>query len=155
MEWKPKDSEGIFSFKKELNYLYEIIKKNKIKSLGKFDPENFIYPISREECLEQLEYFCKNLLIHFGDFQDALHTEELNFYHSRLSFGLNTKMISPLEVVEHVIEYYRKNKHEIALSQVEGFVRQIVGWREYMRGIYWTQMPEYKKNNRLKNKNPT
>ena len=62
-------------------------------------------------------------------------------------------MISPLEVVEHVIEYYRKNKHEIALSQVEGFVRQIVGWREYMRGIYWTQMPEYKKNNRLKNKN--
>ena len=139
--------------KKELNYLYEIIKKNKIKSLGKFDPENFIYPISREECLEQLEYFCKNLLIHFGDFQDALHTEELNLYHSRLSFGLNTKMISPLEVVEHVIEYYRKNKHEIGLSQVEGFVRQIVGWREYMRGIYWTQMPEYKKNNRLKNKN--
>ena len=63
-------------------------------------------------------------------------------------------MISPLEVVECVIEYYRKNKHEIALSQVEGFVRQIVGWREYMRGIYWTQMPEYKKNNRLKNKNP-
>ena len=59
-------------------------------------------------------------------------------------------MISPLEVVEHVIEYYRKNKHEIGLSQVEGFVRQIVGWREYMRGIYWTQMPEYKKNNRLK-----
>ena len=51
-------------------------------------------------------------------------------------------------------EIFNKNKHEIELSQVEGFVRQIVGWREYMRGIYWTQMPGYKKNNKLKNKNP-
>jgi deoxyribodipyrimidine photolyase-related protein len=93
-------------------------------------------------------------LIHFGDYQDALHTEELNLFHSRLSFGLNTKMISPLEVVEKVITHYHENHKQIELSQVEGFIRQIVGWREYMRGIYWAQMPEYKSKNTLDNNFP-
>ena len=59
-----------------------------------------------------------------------------------------------MEVVETVIAYYRKNQKEIALSQVEGFVRQILGWREYMRGIYWKEMPEYAKTNVLENTNP-
>jgi deoxyribodipyrimidine photolyase-related protein len=63
-------------------------------------------------------------------------------------------MIDPLEVVQQVIDFYRENKEDIELSQVEGFVRQIIGWREYMRGIYWKEMPNYAKTNALENSNP-
>ncbi|MEK9788276.1 MAG: cryptochrome/photolyase family protein, partial [Flavobacteriaceae bacterium] len=101
-----------------------------------------------------LDYFCAELLIHFGDYQDALHTEEVNLFHSRLSFALNTKLLHPLEVVEKVIIHYRASTDQIELSQVEGFVRQIIGWREYMRGIYWREMPEYTHKNTLQNTNP-
>ena len=138
----------------ELSALNQLFVEQGLKIIGKFDSKSFIYPLSREECLKQLNYFCENLLIHFGDYQDALHTEELNLFHSRLSFGLNTKMISPLEVVEKVITHYHENHKQIELSQVEGFIRQIVGWREYMRGIYWAQMPEYKSKNTLDNNFP-
>ena len=125
-----------------------------IKTIGRFDEHQFLYPLTRKEALAQLDYFCKHLLVHFGDYQDALHTDETNLFHSRISFALNTKMIHPLEVVETVIAYYRKNSAEIALSQVEGFVRQIIGWREYMRGIYWKEMPAYAQKNALENQHP-
>ena len=115
--------------------------------------QNFLFPFSREEALEQLNYFCEHLLIHFGDYQDALHTEEINLFHSRISFALNVKLISPLEVVQTVIDYYRTHEAEIELAQVEGFVRQIIGWREYMRGIYWKEMPHYAEKNALDNHN--
>jgi deoxyribodipyrimidine photolyase-related protein len=60
---------------------------------------------------------------------------------------MNIKLISPLEVVEKSIAYWQQNQDTISVSQIEGFVRQIVGWREYMRGIYWAQMPEFEKLN--------
>lgn len=134
-----------------LEQIHLLLKKEGITTLGEFNPSEFLYPTGREEALQQLRYFCKHLLIHFGDYQDALHTDEVNLFHSRISFALNTKMISPLEVVTIVIGYYRKNKAVIELSQVEGFVRQIIGWREYMRGIYWKEMPEYAQKNTLEN----
>ncbi|HAS19722.1 MAG TPA: cryptochrome/photolyase family protein [Flavobacteriaceae bacterium] len=139
---------------KNLMALKEAIEKAGVKTIGSLNEEEFRYPLSREEALKQLDYFCTHLLVHFGDYQDALHTDEVNLFHSRISFALNVKMIHPLEVVETVIAYYRKNQKEIALSQVEGFVRQILGWREYMRGIYWKEMPEYAKTNVLENTNP-
>jgi deoxyribodipyrimidine photolyase-related protein len=64
-------------------------------------------------------------------------------FHSRLSFALNTKIISPLYVVQRCIAAWLAKPALISLSQIEGFVRQIIGWREYMRGIYWWKMPEY------------
>ena len=137
-----------------LDTLNEMIEQAGVKTIGKMDSENFLFPFSREEALEQLDYFCVHLLVHFGDFQDALHTEEINLFHSRISFALNVKLISPLEVVEIVIAHYRANEDKIELSQVEGFVRQIIGWREYMRGIYWKEMPHYAKKNALDNHNP-
>ena len=124
-----------------------------VKTIGSFNQNDFLYPMSRKQSLEQLNYFCKHLLVHFGDYQDALHTDEVNLFHSRISFALNTKMIHPREVVETVIDYYRYNKEDIELSQVEGFVRQIIGWREYMRGIYWKEMPDYGTTNALQNTN--
>ena len=133
--------------------VYESIVKAGIKFIGTYDAKNYLYPASREEALEQLDYFCQNLLIHFGDYQDAMHSTERNLFHSRISFALNTKILHPMEVMGAVIEYYEKNQERIALSQVEGFVRQILGWREYMRGIYWREMPDYKARNRLENFN--
>ncbi|MEC7173620.1 MAG: cryptochrome/photolyase family protein, partial [Bacteroidota bacterium] len=133
--------------------VYESIVKVGVKFIGTYDAKNYLYPASREEALEQLDYFCQNLLIYFGDFQDAMHTKERNLFHSRISFALNTKILHPMEVMEAVILYYEKNQERIALSQVEGFIRQILGWREYMRGIYWLEMPDYKGYNRLENFN--
>ena len=138
----------------ELAALGQLIHKAGVKTIGTLDTENYLFPFSREEALVQLEYFCEHLLVHFGDYQDALHTEEINLFHSRISFALNVKMISPLEVVEKVIAYYRQHEDEIELAQVEGFVRQIIGWREYMRGIYWKEMPAYAQKNALENHNP-
>jgi len=140
-------------FRKNVIDILEEIQKAEIKTMGTVNAENYNWPTSREDALSVLNYFCKNLLIHFGDFQDALHTDETYLFHSRLSFSLNTKLISPREVIDSVIDYYHDHKKEIDISQVEGFVRQILGWREYMRGIYWKEMPGYKRSNKLENQN--
>jgi deoxyribodipyrimidine photolyase-related protein len=128
---------------KDLSELLEMIDKSGVKTIGKVDAKNFPWPTSRKECLEVLDYFCKNLLIHFGDYQDALTTWDAFLFHSRLSFAMNSKMLSPLEVVQKVEEYWEGHRDKISISQVEGFIRQIIGWREYMRGVYWAKMPDY------------
>ena len=129
------------------------IKGAGIVTFGNINPDNFSWPTSREQSLEVLDYFCKNLLKHFGDYEDAMHTDEKFLFHSRLSFAMNSKMLSPKEVIETVISYYHANETEITISQVEGFVRQILGWREYIRGIYWKEMPNYAQMNILENTN--
>ena len=129
------------------------INKTGITTFGNVDLHNFSWPTSREQCLEVLDYFCKNLLKHFGDYEDAMHTDEKFLFHSRLSFAMNAKMLSPKEVIETVISHFHANETEISISQVEGFVRQILGWREYIRGIYWKEMPNYSKMNVLNNTN--
>jgi deoxyribodipyrimidine photolyase-related protein len=137
----PKDK----SFKHEAKHIYASLDKLKIKAFGKKAPVH--YPISRKESLQVLNHFIKNLLVHFGDYQDAMVTSQNYLYHSKLSFALNVKMLSPLEVIKKVEEVYLKNKKNIKISQVEGFIRQILGWREYVRGLYWNQMPDYKQLN--------
>ena len=136
-----------------LDSLKTMLREEEVTTLGTIDFTYFLYPASRKEALLQLEYFNKNLLRYFGFYQDAMHTEEVNLFHSRLSFALNTKMVTPLEVVQSVIDYYHQHEDEIDISQVEGFVRQIIGWREYMRGIYWREMPAYGQKNALDNHN--
>jgi deoxyribodipyrimidine photolyase-related protein len=87
-------------------------------------------------------------LVNFGDFQDALHDENWRLFHSFLSFSLNSKMLSPLEVIKKAEEvYYEK---DLPLASVEGFIRQILGWREYIRGVYWANMPGYDQHNFFK-----
>lgn len=137
----------------DLENIYKMITNQGVKTLGHFDSSQFLFATSRTEALKQLDYFCKNLLPHFGDYQDAMHSEEVNLFHSRISFSLNTKQITPIEVIERAISCYRSKKRDISLSQVEGFVRQILGWREYMRGLYWMEMPNYKRMNKLDNTN--
>jgi deoxyribodipyrimidine photolyase-related protein len=69
--------------------------------------------------------------------------KEWSLYHSRISFSMNVKLISPQEVIARAIAEWESRPTEIAFNQLEGFVRQIIGWREYMRGIYWNKMPSY------------
>jgi len=140
-------------FKNKVETVVSDIEKASIEIFGKFETTTFSYPISRSQALDQLKYFCEHLLIHFGDYQDAMHTEEEYLFHSRLSFAMNLKLISPKDIVKTVMNYYRKHGDGIDISQVEGFVRQIIGWREYMRGMYWAFMPEYKNLNVLENNN--
>ncbi|WP_100611340.1 cryptochrome/photolyase family protein [Confluentibacter lentus] len=129
------------------------IEKANIKTMRNFKTKTFSYPITRAQALEQLKYFCENLLIHFGDYQDAMHAKEPFLFHSRLSFAMNIKLITAKDVVKTVLNYYRSHSQDIAISQVEGFIRQIIGWREYMRGMYWALMPEFKTANALENTN--
>ncbi|HBH07462.1 MAG TPA: cryptochrome/photolyase family protein [Flavobacteriales bacterium] len=112
------------------------------------------FPKDRDESVEVLHHFCKVLLPHFGTYQDAMHTEQPFLFHSLLSFSLNTKMLNPKEVVVRAIEEWNHRPEEISLAQIEGFVRQIIGWREFMRGIYWMEMPTYKSTNFFNHKNP-
>jgi deoxyribodipyrimidine photolyase-related protein len=136
-------------FKKEVSSIVDLLKEEEIETIGRINADDFPWPTSREECLEVLDYFCKNLLVHFGDYEDAMHTDEKFLFHSRLSFAMNTKMLSPKEVIDTTLDYYYDHTDEIDISQIEGFVRQILGWREFMRGIYWKEMPEYKSLNKL------
>lgn len=140
-------------FAHDVSDVYENIKTKDIKYIGRIDPEHFEWPINRKECLEVLDYFCKHLLIHFGDYEDAMHTDQKMLFHSRLSFAMNSKMLSPKEVINSAVETYYDRKDEIDISEIEGFVRQILGWREYMRGIYWKEMPNYESLNSLNNTN--
>ncbi len=140
-------------FKNDITEIKKDIASANIAMLGQLKSNTFSYPITRGQGLVQLKYFCEHLLIHFGDYQDAMHTNAVFLFHSRLSFAMNLKLISPKDVVTTVMNYYRKHGKNIAISQVEGFIRQIIGWREYMRGMYWTFMPEYKTLNVLDNTN--
>jgi deoxyribodipyrimidine photolyase-related protein len=119
------------------------LQKANVKTIGNVNSKQFLWPINRSQSLELLEFFVEHCLPFFGTFQDAMQQNQWSIYHSRLSFSLNTKMISPREVIDAAIEAWEKNRTEISLNQLEGFVRQILGWREYMRGIYWAKMPEY------------
>lgn len=138
-------------WERDLREIEAEIRAAGVETLGESGSEAFPWPLTREEALEALEYFCRYLLPRFGDFQDAMHTAQPFLFHSLLSFPLNTKMIGPREVVGAAVAAYRENPGAIAISQVEGFVRQILGWREYMRGIYWKEMPDYAGKNALNN----
>ena len=132
-----------YLFRRDVSAIVELLKKEDVKTIGTIDSTNFLWPISRVESIQLLDYFVDYCLPYFGTFQDAMTPNSWSVYHSRLSFAMNVKLISPKEVIEKVIERYHEDK-SISINQVEGFVRQILGWREYMRGIYWSQMPEYK-----------
>jgi len=140
-------------FRKSVTSTLNRIVKSGIKTLGDVDPKHFSWPSNRKDSLKMLHHFCKYLLPFFGDYQDAMDPNEAYLFHSRLSFSLNSKMLSPLEVIEAAVDQWEFDKKTIHISQIEGFIRQILGWREYMRGIYWREMPNYSKQNKLQNTN--
>ena len=109
--------------------------------------ENFDYPVTHEQALDALRDFVKYRLAHFGTYQDAMVTNHPFLYHSRLSCVLNLKLLDPRKAIDGAIQAYRDKSAPI--NSVEGFVRQILGWREFVRGVYWLKMPEYAEMNAL------
>lgn len=142
------------TFNRDVRDIVNLLERAKIPTLGTLDPKNFSWPVTRHEALQTLEYFCKHCLPHFGTYQDAMHTSHRFLFHSRLSFSMNVKLLSPLEVIQRSIKEWQKRHKEITISQIEGFVRQIAGWREFMRAIYWHHMPEYKELNYFEHTRP-
>lgn len=135
------------TYSKEVSEIVEMLEKEGVKTFGRIDPDNFIWPVTRREGLSMLRFFIDECLVDFGDYQDAMRENEWSVYHSRLSFLMNSKILSPKEVIDRVEEGWRKNKKKYPISAVEGFIRQILGWREFMRGVYWAKMPGYARSN--------
>ncbi len=114
--------------------------------------EAFDWPLTPEQAREALQDFITTRLADFGRYQDAMWTREPWLYHSRLSAAMNLKLLDPREVVRAAEAAYRAGR--VPLASAEGFIRQILGWREYVRGIYWHFMPEYAEKNALGAREP-
>lgn len=125
--------------------LWNEIREAGINTFGEPSEKDFRWPIDRKESLAVFKFFLENVLPNFGRFQDAMSTKHAFLFHSLISYSLNIKLISPGEVVKAVNEQYANGKVE--LESAEGFIRQILGWREYIRGIYWARMPDYLESN--------
>jgi len=134
--------------------IVDMISKNGVRTIGAIDPEHFIWPVTRKQSLAQVDDFMRHRLPYFGTYQDAISAQSWSMFHSRLSFALNTKMLHPMEVIGAAIEQAHAPGSEIAIEQLEGFIRQVLGWREFVRGIYWDQMPEYETRNYFGHDNP-
>lgn len=107
--------------------------------------DSFNLPVTPGQARRMLSGFVKRHLCDFGKFEDAMWTDEPFLHHSRLSTCLNLKLLDPRECIEAAVAAYHNN--DAPLASVEGFVRQILGWREFIRGIYWTHMPKYAEHN--------
>ena len=112
----------------------------------------FGWPVTRAQAVLALDHFITHRLPHFGTWQDAMWAGEPWLYHAHLAAALNLKLLHPGEVVARAEAAYRAG--QAPLPAVEGFIRQILGWREYVRGIYWTQMPAYAEHNALDAQQP-
>ncbi|MCV2883360.1 cryptochrome/photolyase family protein [Aestuariibacter sp. AA17] len=109
--------------------------------------QDFHFAVTRKQALTVLAAFIDERLAQFGDYQDAMANNKPWLFHSHISFYLNCGLLTPKEVINKAQEAY--DNHQAPLNAVEGFIRQVLGWREYVRGLYWYKMPEYKTQNYL------
>ncbi len=105
------------------------------------DVSEFGWPVTREQALQALHSFITERLPHFGRWQDAMWEGQPWLYHSHIAAALNLKLLNPREVIAAAEAEFRAGR--APLPAVEGYIRQLLGWREYVRGIYWQQMPHY------------
>ena len=132
--------------------LWAMIQAAGVNTFGDPQADDFRWPLNRAEALAQLDDFIARMLPHFGDFQDAISVKARRLFHALISFALNVKLLSPREVVQAVEAAWRAG--QAPLAACEGFIRQILGWREYVRGIYWAQMPGYDQRNHFDHRLP-
>jgi len=132
--------------------LWQAIESAGVQTMGQPQAAAFRWPLNRAEALQQLDHFIAHALPHFGDYQDAMSRHSWHLFHSLLSFALNTKMLHPREVVQRAETAWREG--QAPLHAAEGFIRQILGWREYVRGVYWARMPGYTEANHLGHTRP-
>ncbi len=123
----------------------ELVANRFPENFGTLEP--FAMAVTRAQAREAFDGFVESALPSFGDYQDAMVTGEKYLYHAVISAYLNVGLLDPLEVCQRVEEEYRAGR--VPLNSAEGFIRQIIGWREYVRGIYWLKMPDYAGMNAL------
>ena len=111
------------------------------------DLDEFWFAVTAKDAEKHLDWFIENALADFGDYQDAMKEGEAFLFHSVLSMYMNAGLLDPLTVCRRVEKAYRDG--DAPINAAEGYIRQILGWREYVRGIYWRFMPEYLKRNAL------
>jgi deoxyribodipyrimidine photolyase-related protein len=116
------------------------------------DLEPFWYAVTRKGAEAAFTAFVKNALPHFGDYQDAMLAGEPFLYHSLIAQYLNCGLLDPLAICKEVEAAYRAGK--VPLNAAEGYIRQVIGWREYVRGIYWLKMPGYEASNFFDHQRP-
>ena len=109
------------------------------------DLDGFWFGVTADQAERALTHFIDHALPRFGDYQDAMRQDRAVLYHSALSLYMNAGLLDPLTVIRRAEKAYRDGG--AALNAAEGFIRQILGWREYVRGIYWLTMPGYAETN--------
>ena len=107
--------------------------------------KKFFYPVNRKDAKILLSNFIENKLNNFGKYQDAFEKNIVIGFHSLISSSLNIGLLNPEEVVKEVLDYYENN--DLPIASVEGFIRQIIGWREYVRALYDLQSENMEKSN--------
>ena len=117
------------------------------------DLENFNWAVTHTQARNQLKTFLENYFKSFGDFQDAIDQNNSTLFHSLLSPYINCGLLDPMECIVDAVSFFNKKENKIPLNALEGFVRQILGWREFIRGVYWKNMPQYKEMNFWSHKN--
>jgi deoxyribodipyrimidine photolyase-related protein len=115
------------------------------KSYG--DLENYAWAVTHEDAKERFKNFLDIYLKNYGSFQDAINKDDAFMFHSLLSPYFNSGLLNPLSCIKEVEKKYFDSNGDIPINSVEGFIRQVIGWREFIMGVYWENMPQYKQQN--------
>jgi deoxyribodipyrimidine photolyase-related protein len=104
--------------------------------------KKFIWPVTPTEALAALRHFLEHCLVHFGPYEDAMTTRSWSLWHSHLSVPMNCGLLHPRQIIDETLDYALPlvKKNQLPIQSLEGFLRQVIGWREFMRGIYWREM---------------
>lgn len=121
------------------NSVINLVKEKFAKNPGSIEP--FWFAVTQKQAEQAFDDFLKNKMAKFGDYEDAMLSENGFLYHSVISLYLNVGFLDPRKIIQTIQKNYHDGK--IPLNSAEGFIRQILGWREFVRGIYWKFMPQY------------